>query len=198
MDALTNHIQGEVPWCMLFADDIVLIDEMQDGVNERKVPPELKGKFYTSVVRLAKLYGVECWPVKNSHIQKMKVTEMRMLRWMCGHTWLDKITNEDIQIKVVVTLMEEKMREARFRWFGHAHRRSLDGPVKRCEWLALTGMRRGRRRPKKYWREVIRQDIVQLQISKDMIGHSCPDIVILYSRGSEGNGGRRGTLDEGP
>nr|XP_009591782.1 uncharacterized protein LOC104088749 [Nicotiana tomentosiformis] len=27
MDALTNHIQGDVPWCLLFADDIVLIDE---------------------------------------------------------------------------------------------------------------------------------------------------------------------------
>ncbi|XP_070014244.1 secreted RxLR effector protein 78-like [Nicotiana sylvestris] len=27
MDALTHHIQGEVPWCMLFIDDIVLIDE---------------------------------------------------------------------------------------------------------------------------------------------------------------------------
>ncbi|XP_070032665.1 secreted RxLR effector protein 78-like [Nicotiana tomentosiformis] len=27
MDALTHHIQGEVPWCMLFTDDIVLIDE---------------------------------------------------------------------------------------------------------------------------------------------------------------------------
>nr|XP_009797521.1 PREDICTED: uncharacterized protein LOC104243936 [Nicotiana sylvestris] len=35
MDALTHHIQGEVPWCMLFADDIVLIDEMRGGVNER-------------------------------------------------------------------------------------------------------------------------------------------------------------------
>ncbi|XP_070048465.1 uncharacterized protein [Nicotiana tomentosiformis] len=34
MDALTYHIQGEVPWCMLFADDIVLIDEMRGGVNE--------------------------------------------------------------------------------------------------------------------------------------------------------------------
>ncbi|XP_070054286.1 secreted RxLR effector protein 78-like [Nicotiana tomentosiformis] len=27
MDALTHHIQGEVSWCMLFVDDIVLIDE---------------------------------------------------------------------------------------------------------------------------------------------------------------------------
>jgi len=35
MDALTHHIQGEVPWCMLFADDIILIDETRGGVNER-------------------------------------------------------------------------------------------------------------------------------------------------------------------
>ncbi|XP_060203092.1 uncharacterized protein LOC132631539 [Lycium barbarum] len=35
MDALTSHIQGEVPWCMLFADDIVFIDELRSGVNTR-------------------------------------------------------------------------------------------------------------------------------------------------------------------
>nr|XP_033512282.1 uncharacterized protein LOC108945319 [Nicotiana tomentosiformis] len=34
MDALTLHIQGEVPWCMMFADDIVLIDETRGGVNK--------------------------------------------------------------------------------------------------------------------------------------------------------------------
>nr|XP_016447811.1 PREDICTED: uncharacterized protein LOC107772863 [Nicotiana tabacum] len=34
-DVLTHHIQGEVPWCMLFTDNIVLIDETQDDVNER-------------------------------------------------------------------------------------------------------------------------------------------------------------------
>lgn len=27
MDELTKCIQGEVPWCMLFAVDVVLIDE---------------------------------------------------------------------------------------------------------------------------------------------------------------------------
>nr|XP_016493080.1 PREDICTED: uncharacterized protein LOC107812467 [Nicotiana tabacum] len=36
MDALTRHIQGEGPWCLLFADDIVLIDERQGSVNERR------------------------------------------------------------------------------------------------------------------------------------------------------------------
>ncbi|XP_070031894.1 uncharacterized protein [Nicotiana tomentosiformis] len=35
MDALTHHIQGEVPWCMLFADDIVLIDETRGDINGR-------------------------------------------------------------------------------------------------------------------------------------------------------------------
>ena len=33
MDELTRAIQDEIPWCMLFADDIVLVDETRAGVN---------------------------------------------------------------------------------------------------------------------------------------------------------------------
>ena len=47
---------------------------------DKKVPLKFKSKFYSVAVRPAMLYGAECWPVKNSHIQKVKVAEMRMLR----------------------------------------------------------------------------------------------------------------------
>jgi len=33
MDELTKRMLDEIPWCMLFADDIVLIDETREGVN---------------------------------------------------------------------------------------------------------------------------------------------------------------------
>ncbi|XP_070045162.1 uncharacterized protein [Nicotiana tomentosiformis] len=256
MDELTHHIQGEVPWCMLFTDDIVLIDETRCGVIERlevwrhsleskrfnlrrtktksleckfsaesweasmdvrlesqvipnigsfkylgliiqgdgeidedvahrigvgwmkwmlasealcdkKVQLMLKSMFYKAVVRPAMLYRAECSPIKNSHIQKKKVAEMRMLRWICRHTRVDKIGKEDIGEKVGMAHMDGKMREARLRWFGHTRRRSPNALVKRCERLALEGMRRGRGRPKNYWGEVIKQDIVWLQIFED-------------------------------
>ena len=32
-DEVTRDIQGEIPWCMLFADDVVLVDESRAGVN---------------------------------------------------------------------------------------------------------------------------------------------------------------------
>ncbi|XP_070019320.1 uncharacterized protein [Nicotiana sylvestris] len=93
---------------------------------------------------------------------------MRMLRWMCGHTRLDRIRNEVIRDKVGVAPVEAKMREARLKWFGHVKRRRTDASVRRCERLALRGERRGRDRPKKSWGEVIGQDMAQLELTEDM------------------------------
>ncbi|KAF3658531.1 hypothetical protein FXO38_13173 [Capsicum annuum] len=94
---------------------------------------------------------------------------MRMLRWMCGLTRGDRVRNETIREKVGVALVEDKLREGRLRWFGHVMRRGTDAPVRRCERLALDGFRRSRGRPKKYWREVIRHDMEQLQLTEDII-----------------------------
>jgi len=74
---------------------------------------------------------------------------MRMICWICGHTILDKIRNEVIRSEIEVTSMEDKMRDARLRWFGHITRRSRDAQVKRCETIEYLGYRRSRDRSKK-------------------------------------------------
>jgi hypothetical protein len=33
MDEVIRDIQGGIPWCMLFADDVVLVDESRTGVD---------------------------------------------------------------------------------------------------------------------------------------------------------------------
>jgi hypothetical protein len=33
MDEVIKEIQGGIPWCMLFADDVILVDESRIGVD---------------------------------------------------------------------------------------------------------------------------------------------------------------------
>ena len=57
----------------------------------KKFPARLKGKFNRVAIGPTLLYESECLPIKKIKQQKIKVTEMRMLRWMCGKTMMDKI-----------------------------------------------------------------------------------------------------------
>lgn len=43
----------------------------------KNVPPKIKGKFYIVMVRPTMLFGAEYWPLKNTHVQKMRFVEMR-------------------------------------------------------------------------------------------------------------------------
>ena len=57
---------------------------------DRRMPVKLKGKLYKTVIRPAMLYGAEMWATTKRPEQRSEVTEMRMLRWMCGVTRKDK------------------------------------------------------------------------------------------------------------
>ncbi|XP_026398640.1 uncharacterized protein LOC113294466 [Papaver somniferum] len=57
-------------------------------LSDRKVPLKLKGNFYKSAIRPSMLYSAECWAMNNRDTLKLQSTEMRMLRWACGHTRL--------------------------------------------------------------------------------------------------------------
>ncbi|VFQ79479.1 unnamed protein product [Cuscuta campestris] len=91
---------------------------------------------------------------KKTHVSRLHAAEMRMLRWMCGKTRLDRILNEVIRRQVGMAPVEDKLREARLRWFGHVRRRDADAPVRRCERITVIGGSRGRGGPRKNWKEV--------------------------------------------
>ncbi|XP_076951351.1 putative sphingolipid transporter spinster homolog 2 [Bidens hawaiensis] len=98
----------------------------------------------------------------------MEVAEMRMLRWMCGHTRLDRIRNEVFRERLGIVSIGEKIKEGRLRWYGHVKRRQETTPVRVVETLNVEG-RRSRGRPKLTWEERIRQDLLELHLSEDMV-----------------------------
>ncbi|ONM53611.1 Retrovirus-related Pol polyprotein LINE-1 [Zea mays] len=253
---VTRDIQGDIPWCMFFADDVVLIEKSRSGVSQKlelwrqtleakgfrlsrskteymkcdfsamgyedgdvsldgqvvpkkdtfrylgsmlqkegdidedgshrikagwlkwrqaagvlcdpRVPHKLKGKFYRTTIRPAMLYGAECWPTKRRHVQQLSVAEMRMLRWICGHTRRDRVRNDDIRERVGAASIEEKLMQHRLRWFGHIQRRPEEalvhiGIIRRPE-----NVKRGRGRPTLMWTEAVKKDLKEWNIDKEL------------------------------
>ena len=106
---------------------------------------------------------------KKQHTQKISVAEMRMLRWMCGKTRMDKVRNKDICSLVGVALTEDKMRENCLRWFGHIGRRPMDAPVRRVEKIDIEQGKKLRGRPKMTWIEVVKKDMKLLELKEKMV-----------------------------
>ena len=128
-------------------------------ICDKRVPQKLKGKFYRTAVRPAMLYGAECWPTKRRHVQQLGVAEMRMLRWMCGHTRKDRVRNDDIRDRVGVAPIEEKLVQHRLRWFGHIQRRPPEAPVHSGRLKRADNVKRGRGRPNLTWEESVKRDL---------------------------------------
>jgi len=49
----------------------------------------------------------------------MMVAKMSVIQWICGHTRFDRARNGMIRSNFVVGPTNDKMREAKLRWFTH-------------------------------------------------------------------------------
>ncbi|CAG5009407.1 unnamed protein product [Parnassius apollo] len=66
-------------------------------ICDPKMPVKLKGQVYKTIIRPVLTYGSEAWPVLERHRQLLHVTEMNILRWMCGVTRKDHVWNTYIR-----------------------------------------------------------------------------------------------------
>ena len=96
------------------------------------------------------------------------VADMRMIRWMCGYTKMDRISSGVIRNLVKVAPIKDKLREIRLKWFDHVKRSSEDAPMRRCESINIPRDKREKGRPKKSLDEVIREDLKVVRLTEDI------------------------------
>ena len=79
--------------------------------------------MYKSVVRPAMLYGMETVSVTERQVGKMEVAELKIVRWAMGVTTKEKIRNKYVRGTAKIAKLEDKLRNARLRWYGQVKRR---------------------------------------------------------------------------
>nr|CDJ85325.1 uncharacterized protein LOC100840703 [Haemonchus contortus] len=91
---------------------------------------------------------------------------MRMLRWACGWTRLDKTGNEDVRAIIQVAPVQLKIRQERLRWYGLVMRRPPNHPT--MEAMEFEAQEKWPRlAPKKRWRNVIKKDITEAEVTAE-------------------------------
>lgn len=132
--------------------------ELSGVINDKKMPRKLKIKLYNSVIRPVLLYGAEVWTMGKKEERILESTEMRMLRRIKGVTLRDRERSVDIRRELGVDDINIKVKEIRMRWYGHVRRMKEGQPAREAMENRVPG-KRPRGRPKKRWRDNVREDM---------------------------------------
>ena len=90
---------------------------------------------------------------------------MRMLRWMCGVTKLDKIRNEIMRVNESGEIAK-KVQQRRLKWYGHVMRREEHCLGRRAMEMKVQ-RRRERGIPKRIWLYKVKDDIKEKGLLAD-------------------------------
>ena len=124
----------------------------------KSLPLKNRARVYDACIRSVLLYGSEGWPVTERIASILTSCDRRMLRYMAGVSWEDRLRSQEVAERCGVETLDVLLRRRRLRWFGHVRRRGQEEPLGRILELEVTG-RRPRGRPKKSWRNIVDQDM---------------------------------------
>ena len=96
--------------------------------------------------------------MKNAKENKLEVVEMRMLRWMCGVTKLERISNERVR----------KVQQRSLKWCGHVMIGEEHYVGRTAMAMKIQG-RRKRGRPKRRWLDKVKDDIKEKGLSGEEV-----------------------------
>ena len=111
------------------------------------------------------LHGSETWPVRKENVVALQRAEMRMVRWMCGIKLKDRLPSKELRERLGVDDIALILQQNRLRWYEHVLRKDDDW-VKKCMEYEVEGSR-PRGRPKRTWKEVVRENCQARKLNKE-------------------------------
>ena len=85
---------------------------------------------------------------------------------MCGIKLKDRLPSKELRERLGVDDIALVLQQNRLRWYGHVLRKDDDDWVKKCKEHEVEGSR-PRGRPKKTWKEVVREDCQACKLNKE-------------------------------
>ena len=129
----------------------------------------MRGRLYSSCVQSSMLHGSETWPVRKENVVALQRAEMRMVRWMCGIKLKDRLPSKELRLGVddIALILQQN----RLHWYGHVLRKDNDWVKKCMEYKVEDSRPRGR--PKRTWKEVVREDCQARKLNKEYAVDRC-------------------------
>ena len=147
-------------------DSVVTILHYTRLTANKDVSLIMRGRLYSSCVRSSMLHGSETWPVRKENVVALQRPDMRMVRWMCGVKLKDRLPSKELRERLGVDDIALILQQNRLRWHGHVLRKDDDDWVKKCMEYEVEGSR-PRKRPKRTWKEVVREDCQARKLNKE-------------------------------
>ena len=139
--------------------------EMASLIKNKSIPLMIRGSVYESCVRSVMLYGAETWALTRKLEDILKSCDRRMLRYMAGVRWQDRISSEEVAKRCGLKEIQEKIRQRRLQWYGHVRREEEGGVLRLVEEMEVPGQRKVGR-PKKTWKEAVQQNLKVLGVDE--------------------------------
>ena len=96
----------------------------------------------------------------------LQKAEIRMVRWMCGVKWKDRVSNKELREILGIVDITSLLQQNRLRWYGHVLQKEDNDWLKKCMEYEMEGSR-PRGSPKRTWLEVVRKDCQAHNLSRD-------------------------------
>ncbi|XP_071703873.1 uncharacterized protein [Rutidosis leptorrhynchoides] len=187
---LSRGIQENIPWCLIFADDIVLVSESKNELNSRL--EQWREALEQNGLRISrqKMEYLRCDFVRTEDEQNVgesisigdqTLHPQESFRYLGSVLHKSGRIDEDVSHRIKVDMIPngvfrenlgvrsitDKLREEQLRWYGHVMRRPHSAPVRRVEALTVDGVRiRGR--PTCRWMDRLKLDMRELLLTEDM------------------------------